>query len=43
MNTKQQIEEAIQDYRKGKNGFENAPKWQSSVYAQNSNGVEQLK
>lgn len=31
MTTQQEINEAISDYRHGKNGFENAPKWESKV------------
>ena len=30
MNTNEQIQEAISDYRKGKNGFEKAPGWKSA-------------
>ena len=29
MNTKAEIQQAIEDYQFGKNGFENAHKWQS--------------
>lgn len=32
MNSQEEISEAISDYRKGRNGFENADKWKSSVY-----------
>lgn len=31
MNEQQEIQQAINDYRSGKNGFENAKKWQSSA------------
>lgn len=29
MNTQEDIQETFRDYQLGKNGFENAPKWQS--------------
>ena len=32
MNTEDEIRQAISDYQQGKNGFENADKWKSSVY-----------
>lgn len=32
MNTNEQIRQAIDDYRRGQNGFERAPSWKSSVY-----------
>lgn len=31
MNTKEEIEQAFKDYRYGRNGFENAPTWNSGV------------
>ena len=31
MNTEEEIKAAMNDYRQGRNGFENAPKWNSSV------------
>ena len=31
MNTQEEILEAIQDYRSGRNGFENALKWKSEL------------
>ena len=34
MNTHEEITQAINDYRMGKNGFENAHKWKSYVYRQ---------
>lgn len=33
MNTQEEVEEAFRDYSSGKNGFENARGWKSSVYA----------
>lgn len=31
MNSEEEIKAAMNDYRQGRNGFENAPKWKSSV------------
>jgi hypothetical protein len=31
MNTKEEIQQAFEDYYEGKNGFENAQKWQSKI------------
>ena len=31
MNTEEEIKAAMNDYRQGRNGFENAPKWHSFV------------
>jgi redox-sensitive bicupin YhaK (pirin superfamily) len=33
MNTEEEIKQAFDDYRRGKNGFEKADKWHSSVYS----------
>lgn len=33
MNTREEVEQAFQDYSAGKNGFENATSWKSSVYS----------
>jgi len=33
MNTEEEIQQAFKDFRNGKNGFENADSWKSSVYA----------
>lgn len=33
MNTQEELEQAFRDYSAGKNGFENASSWKSSVYA----------